>query len=97
VYRVDVSALGGPLLLVDYDYGEGNTGGFPPTVTDIFLSNWTVASAAQGWNIQGYPNDPVGRVVLRDVSVSGPIAKPNIARYVSHLELKNVLINGVPQ
>jgi polygalacturonase len=97
VYRVQVSAIGGPLLLIDYTYGEGDTGGYPPTVSDIFLSDWNVASAVQGWNIQGYAADPVGRVVLDTVTVNGPITKPNVALYVSDLRLANVTIDGVPQ
>jgi polygalacturonase len=97
VYRVSVTAIGGPLLLIDYNYGEGDTGTFMPTVKDIFLDSWTVTSAAQGWNIQGYPEDQVGRVVLSNITVSSALTKANIATNISDLELKNVVINGVSQ
>jgi polygalacturonase len=97
VWRVNVSAIGGPLLLIDFNYGEGDTGAFPPTVTDIDLSHWTVAAAAQGWNIAGYPTDPVGTVRLRDVTITGPLTTANIATNVSDLELTNVTIDGAPQ
>ena len=95
VYRVDVSAIGGPLLLIDYNYGEGNTGTYPPTVTDISLSDWTVAAATQGWNIQGYATDPVGTVRLSDITVATALTKANVATNVTDLELTNVVIDGV--
>jgi hypothetical protein len=97
VFRVSATAIGGPLLLIDYNYGEGNTGSFPPAVTGIDLSDWTVATATQGWNIQGYPSDPVGVVSLRDVTVTGPLTTPNVATNVSDLQLTDVVIDGVAQ
>ncbi|NUP45967.1 MAG: glycoside hydrolase family 28 protein [Catenulispora sp.] len=97
VYRVSVTALGGPLLLVDYNYGEGDTGSFLPTVKDVFLDDWSVGSATQGWNIQGYPEDPVGRIALTNITVSSALTTANVAKYVSDLELKNVVIDGTPQ
>ncbi|WP_377267137.1 glycoside hydrolase family 28 protein [Peterkaempfera sp. SMS 1(5)a] len=97
VYRVDVSAIGGPLLLIDYTYGEGNTGTYRPTVTDINLSHWNVPSAAQGWNIQGYADDPVGTVRLSDITIGSALAQPNIAAAITDLELTNVVIGGVAQ
>ncbi|TDU02392.1 polygalacturonase [Streptomyces sp. 846.5] len=95
VYRVDVSAIGGPLLLIDYNYGEGNTGTYPPTVTDINLSDWTVAAASQGWNIQGYATDPVGTVRLSDITIATALTKANVATNVTDLELTDVVIDGV--
>ncbi|GGJ59318.1 glycoside hydrolase family 28 protein [Streptomyces brasiliensis] len=97
VYRVNVQAIGGPLLLIDFNYGEGDTGTYPPTVTDINLSHWSVASASQGWDIQGYADDPVGTVRLSDVTIDGPLSKANTAVNVTDLELDHVVINGVEQ
>jgi hypothetical protein len=31
--RVDVGTVGGPMPLIDFSYGEGDTGQHPPTVT----------------------------------------------------------------
>jgi polygalacturonase len=97
VYRVNVTAIGGPLLLIDYNYGEGDTGPYMPTVTDINLSHWSVTSATQGWNIQGYADDPVGTVRLSDVTIAGALKKANIATNVTDLELTRVVIDGVEQ
>lgn len=97
VWRVSVSAIGGPLLLIDFTYGEGDTGTHPPTVTDITLSHWTVAAATQGWNIAGYPADPVGTVRLRDIAITGPLTTANVATDISDLRVIDVTIDGVPQ
>ncbi|MEY9849404.1 polygalacturonase [Streptacidiphilus sp. BW17] len=97
VQRVNVTAIGGPLLLIDYNYGEGNTGQYPPQVTDINLRHWTVTAATQGWNVAGYATDPVGTVRLSDISVAGPLAQPNVAVNVTELDLTDVTVNGVPQ
>lgn len=97
VYRVSVSAIGGPLLLIDYNYGEGNTGSYPPQVTDVNLSHWTVAAATQGWDIAGYATDPIGTVRLSDIAVTGALTTANVAVNVSDLELANVVIDGVTQ
>ncbi|MFJ9902481.1 glycoside hydrolase family 28 protein [Streptomyces sp. NPDC101152] len=97
VHRVNVTAIGGPLLLIDYHYGEGDTGTYPPTVTDINLSHWNVTSAIQGWNIQGYANDCVGTVRLSDITIDSALTKANIATDVTDLELTNVLVDHVPQ
>jgi len=97
VYRVDVQAIGGPLLLIDFTYGEGDTGTYPPTVTGINLSHWSVASASQGWDIQGYAHDPVGTVRLSDITIDGPLSTANVAENITDLRLDHVVIDGVEQ
>jgi polygalacturonase len=97
VWRVTVSAVGGPLLLIDYNYGEGNTGSFPPQVDQISLRDWTVATASQGWDVAGYSTDPVGTVRLSDITIASPITVANVAVNVTDLELDDVVIDGVPQ
>jgi polygalacturonase len=97
IWRASVTAIGGPLLLIDFNYGEGNTGSFPPAVSGITLSKWTVTSATQGWDIIGYATDPVGTATLRDVTIASPLAKANVASNVTRLILDDVVIDGVPQ
>jgi polygalacturonase len=93
--RTAVGTIGGPMLLIDFNYGEGNTGSFPPIVTDINLSDWTVAACAPAWQMTGYPTDPVGTVALTDVTVTG-MSGTNTALNVTDLQLTNVTIAGRP-
>jgi hypothetical protein len=97
VWRATVAAIGGPLLLIDYNYGEGNTGSFPPVVDQITLNGWNVASATQGWDIAGYTTDLVGTVTLRDVTIASAHALANVALNISNLVLDDVVIDGVTQ
>jgi len=93
VYRVTAGQIGGPVLLVDFNYGEGNTGTFPPNVTGISLKNWTVNTATQGWDVAGYTTDPVGTILLQDVAIA-TMTGTNVAVNVSDFELVDVTING---
>ncbi len=93
VYRIDAGTIGGPVLLIDANY-NAQTGDFPPAVTDINLTGWTVADAAEGWQIAGEPTDPIGTVTLTDVTIATATG-PNTATDISDLVLDNVTINGV--
>jgi polygalacturonase len=95
VQRVTAGTIGGPVLLIDYNYGEGDTGTFPPTVTDISLTDWTVGSCHPAWTIAGYPNDPIGTVTLSDIAVA-TMTGTSVAQNVSDLDLTDVTIGGAP-
>lgn len=95
VRRVTAGTIGGPVLLVDYNYGEGDTGTFPPLVTDIDLADWTVGSCRPGWTITGYPEDPVGTVTLSDIAITA-MTGDNVARYIDDLVLNDVTVGGQP-
>ncbi|SFW86929.1 Pectate lyase superfamily protein [Amycolatopsis australiensis] len=93
--RVDVGAVGGPMLLIDFNYGEGDTGQYLPTVTDINLADWAVQSCKQGWQMAGYHRDPIGTVRLSDVEITA-MSGANVATDVRNLRLRNVTIGGRP-
>ena len=95
VRRVTAGTIGGPVLLIDYNYGEGDTGTFPPLVTDIELADWTVGSCSPAWQAAGYADDPIGTVTLSDVTIAA-MTGTNVARYVKDLVLVDVTINGQP-
>jgi polygalacturonase len=93
--RITAGTIGGPMLLIDFNYGEGDTGTFPPTVTDINLANWTVDACAPAWQMAGYPTDPIGTVTLTDVTVAS-MSGSNTAQNVADLRLTNVTVAGRP-
>jgi polygalacturonase len=93
IFRVDAPVIGGPALLIDYTYGEGDTGTYEPTVTDINLLYWNVGSATAAWNIVGYTEDHVGTVLLQDFTVTTMTGK-NTLEFIDNLELVDVTING---
>jgi polygalacturonase len=93
--RVTAGTIGGPMLLIDFNYGEGNTGTFPPTVTGIDLVDWTVGTCAPAWQMAGYTTDPVGTVALTNVAVT-TMTGTNTALNITDLSLENVTIAGQP-
>jgi polygalacturonase len=94
VYRVTAGTIGGPMLWIDANY-NGQTGDFPPLLTDINLTAWIVGTCKQGWQITGEPTDPVGTVTMKDIAIT-TMTGTNSAQYISDLELINVTIGGVP-
>jgi polygalacturonase len=96
VYRVQAATVGGPLLKIEGDYSN-QTGDFPPTVTGITLSDWTVDSCEGVWSIMGTSaSDPIGTVTLEDITVTTSTAA-NSAQYISNLVVKDVTVGGVEQ
>jgi polygalacturonase len=93
--RITAGTIGGPMLLIDFNYGEGDTGTFPPTVTGIDLVDWTVGTCAPAWQMAGYPTDPIGTVTLTDVAVT-TMTGSNTAQNIADLRLANVTVAGQP-
>jgi polygalacturonase len=95
VYRVTAGTIGGPLLLIQGNY-DGQTGDFPPDVTDITLADWTVDTCEGLWSIVGASaTDPVGTATLDDITVTTSTAADS-AQYISDLVVKNVTVGGTP-
>jgi len=90
-----LGAVGGPLLLIQGNY-DGQTGDFPPDVTNITLADWTVDTCEGLWSIVGASAaDPVGTATLDDITVTTSTAA-NSAQYISDLVVKNVTVGGTP-
>jgi polygalacturonase len=95
VYRITAGTIGGPVLLIDGQY-NGQTGDFPPDVTGISLTDWTVADCEGIWSILGASaTDPVGTVTLTNVAVTTSTVA-NSAQDISSLVLDNVTLGGTP-
>jgi polygalacturonase len=96
VYRVTAGTVGGPLLLIQGNY-SGQTGNYPPDLTGITLSDWTVGQCAGVWSIVGASaSDPVGTATLQDITVTTSTAA-NSAADITNLVVKDVTVAGVEQ
>jgi hypothetical protein len=96
VYRVTAGTVGGPLLLIDAQYDD-QTGDYPPDITGISLTDWTVGSCEGVWSILGASaSDPVGTATLASITVTTSTAA-NSAQYISGLVVKDVTVGGVEQ
>ena len=95
VYRITAGTIGGPVLLIDAQYDD-QTGDFPPDLTDINLTDWTVSDCEGVWSILGADaSDPVGTVTLTDLTVTTSTVA-NSAEYITSLVLDDVTVGGVP-
>jgi polygalacturonase len=95
VYRIKAGTVGGPLLKIEGQY-NGQTGDFPPTVSDITLADWTVDTCKGVWSIVGpSASDPIGTVTLDNLTINTSTAA-NSAQFISDLVVKNVTVGGVP-
>jgi polygalacturonase len=95
VYRVTAGTIGGPALKIEGQY-SGQTGDFPPEVTDITLRDWTVDACQGVWSIQGTSTtDPVGTATLADIAVTTSAAASS-AQFISNLVVNDVTVGGTP-
>jgi polygalacturonase len=95
VYRVKAGTVGGPLLLIEGNY-DGQTGDFPPDLTDINLVDWTVDDCEGIWSIVGASaSDPVGTATLDNLAITTSSAA-NSAEYITNLVVEDVTVGGVP-
>jgi hypothetical protein len=95
VYRVKAGTVGGPPLLIQGNY-NGQTGDFPPDVTGISLTDWTVGDCAGIWSIiDASAADPVGTATLDDLTI-GTSSAANSAEFITNLVVKDVTVGGAP-
>ena len=95
VYRITAGTIGGPVLLIDAQYDD-QTGDFPPDLTDINLTDWTISDCEGVWSILGADaSDPVGTITLTDLTVTTSTVA-NSAEYITNLVLNDVTVGGVP-
>lgn len=92
---ITVGQVAKAVIDINFYYEEGPGYGFNPVVGDINVERLTVQKATQSLNLQGYADDHIRGVRLRDVDF-GVTAKAPTVRYVDDLVLDNVTENGRP-
>ncbi len=81
------------VVMVNFYYGEGDTGSYVPTVRDIHLENVTSRKSKYGLFIRAYERAPITGIHLKDCTFDN-VEKPNVLEGVEGLVLDNVKING---
>ncbi|WP_419999036.1 glycoside hydrolase family 28 protein [Streptomyces boninensis] len=79
---ITVTSLIKDFVNLDFYRGEGDTGRYPPRVSDIGIRNVTVARARRALLVRGYPHSPVRDLRLQDCSfgeLTGPDLVENVA------------------
>ena len=80
-------------VVVNFHYEEGNAGSHPPTVRDIYLTDITCDNAKNAFILRGFPEIPIGRIVLRDVHFL-QAESLGILEFADEISFDGVSING---
>jgi len=91
--RISIGQVRDAVLLVDFDYEEGDAGKFTPTVRNIFISDVTCEKGKHAIWAKGYERSPIENIVLTNCTFNG-IEKPNIIEAVKGLTFTSVTLNG---
>lgn len=93
--RITVGQVAEAVILVDFNYEEGDAGEFTPIVRNIFVSELTCKKGKYAIFAKGYKRSPIENVVLTHCAFEG-IEKPNVIEEVKGLQITSVTINGKP-
>jgi polygalacturonase len=93
--RITVGQVAEAVVLVDFNYEEGDTGPHTPVMRNIFLSGITAKKGKHAVVAKGYARSPITNIVMEDCTFE-TMAQPNILEYVKHFTVRNVHVNGVP-
>ncbi len=81
------------VVKINFHYGEGDTGDYPPTVRNINLENTISKKSKYALSISGYDRSPITGIRLKNC-IFDNVDKPNVLVGVGKLILQNVKING---
>ncbi len=91
--NVKIGQVAEAVLKINFNYGEGDTGKFTPTVRNINMENVTSGKSKYGLSISGYERSPITGIHLNNCTFDN-VEKSNVLIGVENLTLKNVKING---
>ncbi|MBN1973341.1 MAG: glycoside hydrolase family 28 protein [Sedimentisphaerales bacterium] len=91
--NVTVGQVAEAVLLIDFFYGEGDTGQFIPTVRNINMENVTSKKSRYALSIKGYERSPITDVTLKNCTFDN-VERENQLVGINNLVMENVKING---
>ncbi len=77
----------------DMTYEEGHTGGFQPTVQNVFIENVTVNSCPKMFTLKCYEDSPVTNVLLNNCKFNAATTL-GVLQNVRGIQLINTVLNG---
>jgi polygalacturonase len=93
--NIKIGQVAEAVLKVNFQYGEGDTGDFTPTVRNINMENVTSGKSRYAMSITGYERSPITGIHLKNC-IFDNVEKSNVLVGVKNLDLMNVEINGEP-
>jgi len=93
--NIEIGQVAEAVLKVNFQYGEGDTGDFTPTVRNVNMENVTSDKSKYALSISGYERSPITDIHLNNCAFDN-VEKNNILIGVQNLVMENVRINGRP-
>ena len=81
------------VVLVSFQYQEGDAGNFTPVVRNIYVSNVTSEKSNYGLFLDAYERSPVTNVVIENCRFNG-VKKDNLLNFTKDLTFKEFYVNG---
>jgi polygalacturonase len=93
--NVKVGEVKEAVVLVSFQYQEGDNGPFTPEVRNIYVKNVTSRKSKYALLLDGYQRSPVKNIYLENCKFDG-VESENFIRNAENLHCKEVSINGKP-
>lgn len=93
VRDVTIGQVSDSVLSIDFNYEEGKSGTFMPTVRNIELRNVTSQKSKYGLYLRGFPEATITNVRLDSCRFDG-VAQTDVLENVTGLSRNNVTVNG---
>lgn len=93
VRDITVGRVSRAAITCDFNYEEGASGGFTPTLRKVRIERMRVRAAAQAVDLQGLPQASIEDFRLSECKFEG-VARPSVVRHVTRLVLDRVEVNG---
>lgn len=91
--RITVGQVAEAVVLVDFNYEEGDAGKFTPVMRNIYVSDVTAQKGKYGFFFKGYLRSPISNIHFTNCTFNG-ITNGNVLEHVGTAEFTNVKING---
>lgn len=91
--KIKIGQVKEAVILVSFQYGEGDKGKFAPIVRNIFVSNVTSEKSDYGLFLNAYERSPVTNVVIENCNFNG-VKRDNLLNFTKDLTFKEFYING---
>ena len=93
--NVAVGEVKEAVVLIDFNYMEGDVGQHTPVVRNVHIANVSSRKSRYALHLIGYERSPIQNVSLTACQFEG-VQSGNILQHVEGLQLQRVTINGVP-
>jgi polygalacturonase len=90
---IKIGEINDAVVLIDFYYGEGDTGQHPPIVQNIDIRHVTSQKSNYALYFNGYQRSPIRNIHLESCEFNG-VKNGNLLNYVKGLEMVNVTIDG---